>query len=82
DQSIDVGFDEFMADDLAMVARIYDLAGQPFDEGARTAIQAYLVDHPRGRHGGVRYDAAAVGLDRDELDAGFADYRARFADLL
>ena len=35
DQTIDVHFDEFMADDLAMVARVYDLAGQPLDARAR-----------------------------------------------
>ena len=81
-QTIDVGFDEFMADDVAMVQRVYALAGQPFDDRARSAIQDYMASHPRGRHGGVRYDPAAVGLDRDELDAGFTAYRERFADLL
>jgi len=81
-QTIDVGFDAFMADDLAMVGRIYELAGQRLDDRAREAIETYLADHPRGRHGGVRYDPAAVGLDLDELAAGFRAYRARFADLL
>ena len=52
DQSIDVRFDEFMADDVAMVERIYALAGQPFDDGARAAMDAFMVEHPRGRHGG------------------------------
>ena len=37
-QTIDVRFDEFMADDLAMVKRIYDLAGQPFTDDARRGI--------------------------------------------
>ncbi len=81
-QTIDVGFDEFMADDVAMVERVYALAGQPFDDRARSAIEDYMASHPRGRHGGVRYDPAAVGLDRAELDAGFTAYRERFADLL
>jgi hypothetical protein len=45
-------------------------------------MQAYLADHPRGRHGGVTYDAEAVGLDRAEMEAGFTAYRERFADLL
>jgi hypothetical protein len=82
DQTIDVGFTEFMADDVAMVERVYALADQPFDDRARTAMQAYMADHPRGRHGGVRYDAAAVGLDLAELDAGFTAYRERFAALI
>jgi hypothetical protein len=81
-QSIDVGFSAFMADDVAMVEGIYALAGQPFDDRAREAVEAYMAEHPRGRHGGVRYDPAAVGLDVDELDAGFSAYRERFADYL
>ena len=36
DRTIDVHFDEFMADDLAMVARVYDLAGQPLDDAPWT----------------------------------------------
>ena len=48
DRSIDVRFDEFMADDLAMVERIYEVAGQPFTPEARAAMQAFMVDHPRG----------------------------------
>jgi hypothetical protein len=81
-QTVDVGFDEFMADDVAMVERIYALAGQPFDDRARSAMQAYMTVHPRGRHGGVRYDAAAVGLDRADLDASFTAYSERFAALI
>ena len=56
DQTIDVHFDEFMADDLAMVARVYDLAGQPLDERARASMAAFMAEHPRGqlRHRRVR----------------------------
>ena len=36
ERTIDVRFDEFMADDVAMVERIYDVADQPFTRrGAR-----------------------------------------------
>jgi hypothetical protein len=65
-----------------MVERVYELAGQPFDDEARSAMESYMATHPRGRHGGVRYDPEAVGLDRGELDAGFTEYRRRFADLI
>jgi hypothetical protein len=34
DQTLDMHFDAFMNDDVAMVRRIYDLAGQPFTEDA------------------------------------------------
>ena len=37
-----------------------------------------MASHPRGRHGGVRYDMAAVGLDAAERQAALAFYSARF----
>ena len=77
-QTIDVGFDEFMADDRAMVERIYTLADQPWDDRARAAVDAYQATHPRGRHGGVRYDFAVLGLDRSELEQSLAFYTTRF----
>ena len=78
DQSIDVRFDEFMADDIAMVDRIYQLAGQPMNASVRAAMEAFMTEHPRGRYGAVRYDLAALGLDRGELRNTFAAYSDRF----
>ena len=48
DRTIDVRFDEFMADDLAMVGRVYDLAGQPLDERA-TSIHGLVHGGPPPR---------------------------------
>ena len=78
DQTIDVRFHEFMADDMAMVERVYDLAGQPLDDRARQAMSTFLVDHPRGRHGTVVYDLEALGLDRDERRRALQFYVDRF----
>ena len=78
DQSIDVRFDEFMGDDIAMVERIYQLAGQPMNSGVRSAMQAFMAEHPRGRFGTVRYDLAPLGLDHSELRKTFASYSERF----
>ena len=77
-QSIDVRFDEFMADDVAMVERIYDLAGQPFTTGTRAAMDAFMVEHPRGRHGAVLYDPDQLGIDVDERRRTLAFYSERF----
>jgi hypothetical protein len=77
-QSIDVRFHEFMADDVAMVERIYDLAGQPMTADARSAMNAFMAEHPRGRHGGVVYDLADFGLDADERYRALAFYIDRF----
>jgi hypothetical protein len=77
-QSIDVHFDEFMADDVAMVERIYDLAGQPMTDGARASMQAFMDDHPRGKFGGIVYDLADFGLDPSERRDALRFYTNRF----
>ncbi|MDA8047829.1 MAG: sulfotransferase [Actinomycetota bacterium] len=78
DRSIDVRFPEFMADDMAMVGRIYDLAGQTLTDGSRAAMEKFMLDHPRGRHGTVVYDMAQLGLDRDERRRALRFYTDRF----
>jgi hypothetical protein len=77
-QSMDVRFHEFMADDVAMVERIYDLAGHPMTDGARAAMARFVAEHPRGRHGTVVYDLAALGLDASERRRALAFYTERF----
>lgn len=78
DRTIDVRFDEFMADDVAMIERIYDVADQPFDDGVRAAFGGYMANHPRGRHGIVLYDPDQLGLDLEERERALRFYRDRF----
>ncbi|OLO99894.1 sulfotransferase family protein [Mycolicibacterium porcinum] len=77
-QSIDVRFDDFMADERGTLADIYRLADQPFGDDVRTAMTDFLTEHPRGRYGGVIYDAADLHLDPAALAERFRDYRERF----
>jgi hypothetical protein len=77
-RSIDVRFDEFMADDIGMVRRIYDIAGQPMTADALAGMRAFMDAHPRGRHGTVVYDMDTLGLDRDERRAALKFYVDRF----
>ena len=78
DRTIDVRFDQFMADDLAMVARVDNLAGQPLEERSRKAMASFMAAHPRGRHGGVTYDVAEFGLDSAERRRALSFYTDRF----
>jgi hypothetical protein len=55
-RSIDVLFHEYMADELATVERIYEVADLVMTDAARAQIAAYLRDHPRGKEGQVVYD--------------------------
>lgn len=77
-QSIDIGFDEFMADEKATIQAIYEHAGQPFDSGVQAAMHRFLAEHPRGRYGGVIYDPEALGLDVGEVAERFRAYSERF----
>ncbi|MDF3341789.1 sulfotransferase [Mycolicibacterium septicum] len=78
EQSIDVRFDDFMADERATLADIYRLADQPFGDDVRAAMSDFLTEHPRGRYGGVIYDAANLNLDPAALAERYRDYRERF----
>ncbi|KHO21611.1 sulfotransferase family protein [Mycolicibacterium setense] len=77
-QSIDVRFDDFMADERGTLAGIYRLADQPFGDDVRAAMTDFLTEHPRGRYGGVIYDAANLQLDPAALAERFRGYRERF----
>src|SRR5262249_47896867 len=78
DQSIDVHFDEFMADDVAMVERIYGLAGQPMTDTTRAAMQSFMEDHPRGKLAGIVDDLAGFGSDAGERRDALRFYTDRF----
>ena len=79
ERTIDVLFNEFMADDVAMVQRIYDVADQPFTQEVRSAMDAFMVEHPRGRHGGVLYDLEGdFGVDPTKIRQAMRAYTDRF----
>jgi hypothetical protein len=77
-QILDVRFDEFMADELGTVERVYAFAGQPFDDTARRATAAYLDAHRPGRHGTVVYRLDDFLLDADERRDALRFYQERF----
>ena len=78
DQSVDVLFHEFMADDVATVKRIYEVADQPFTPEVQAAMDAFVANHPRGRHGRVVYSFDEFGLDPVQLRKVFSAYVDRF----
>ncbi|BBX98794.1 hypothetical protein AWC15_09120 [Mycobacterium lacus] len=78
DRSIDVRFDDFMANEFGVAERVYALAGEPFTEAVRTATADYLSGHRRGRLGSVETSCAMFGLTEGNLRARFAPYVERF----
>lgn len=78
-QSIDVLFHEFMADDVAMVGRIYAQAGLPMTREARASLDAFMAENPRGKHGQVVYDLEKdFGVDPADVRRRFDFYFERF----
>src|SRR6516162_4747961 len=77
-RSVDIRFDDFMANELGVAEHVYALAGEPFTEEARTAIAGYLAGHQRGRLGNVETSWEMFGLTEEGLRARFAPYVERF----
>lgn len=76
---IDVGHDDFVADPMAVVGRIYDHFHLPLDAAARAAMASHADANPKGKHGKHEYGLEEYGLDPDRVRARFADYVDRFA---
>lgn len=79
EKSIDVLFHEFMADDLAMVEKIYRKAGLKMTDIARNELTEFINNHPRGKYGQVIYDLQAdFGVEPEALRRRFDFYFERF----
>src|SRR5688572_12917717 len=78
DRSVDVRFDDFMADDVATVERIYEWCGQPFTDDVRSAMDRFMDEHPRGKWGSVEYHLEDFSLDRAERRDALRFYSERF----
>jgi hypothetical protein len=75
DQSLDVLFHEYMADQEAVMRRVYRMAELPLTAGAEQALLAYLAENPRHQHGKVAYDLKGdFGVDPEALRERFAFY--------
>lgn len=78
-RALDVRFDEYMADQLGTIERVYALADLELTAQARTQVEGYLAANPRGKHGQVIYDLAGdFGVDVPALRERFAFYTERF----
>lgn len=78
-RTVDVFFDEYMADEMATVERVYDAAGIELTEHARSEIEAYRTAHPRGKDGRVVYDLRRdFATTPEEVRSRFGEYLDRF----
>jgi hypothetical protein len=78
-QSIDVRFNEYMADQEGTLRKIYQMADLPLTQNAETALLNYLTENPRHKHGRVIYDLeGAFQVNVNELRERFDFYYEHF----
>lgn len=77
-QVIDVRFHEYMTDQITMVKRVYQFAEQPFSDETAKALQCFIDNNPKGKHGTVRYRLEDFGIDADERREALRFYQERF----
>lgn len=78
DRSIDIRFDDFMADDLGTAESVFAIAEEQLSDTERSAMVDYLSGHQRGRLGRVETSCEMFGLDPTDLTRRFAPYVQRF----
>jgi hypothetical protein len=75
---IDVHYHDLMADQVGTVAAILDFAGAPFSDGSRAAVEAFIRENAKDRHGAHSYTPEEFGLDAQRLRRRFGWYIDRF----
>lgn len=75
---VDVRYEDTVADPVGTVRRVYEHFDLDLTPAVETGVRDYLAANPRDKHGSHSYTLEEFGLDRDEVDAAFATYRARF----
>jgi hypothetical protein len=75
---VDVAHDDFVADSLGVVERIYEHFGTAMPDEARTALTAHVDANPKGKHGKHEYDLGSFGLTIEDVRSRFAPYIDRF----
>lgn len=79
DQSLDIYFDAYMADQESVMRRVYGLSGLELTPEAEAVLLAYLNENPRNKHGKIHYDLERYfGVDPLELQKRFSFYYDRF----
>ena len=74
----DVYFNDFMADPVGEVGRIYARFDQPFPDHVRSALDAWKDANPPGRFGTHDYERSDFGVPPAMVHERFAQYIARF----
>jgi len=75
---IDLQFNDFIADGVGTVKRIYQHFQMPMSAAVEQSFQRYADAHPMGKHGKHDYRLEEYGLSEQQIRARFAFYIERF----
>ena len=75
---VDVDYRQLIENPTGVVQSVYTAAGMEFPDSVRTEIADWSAKNPKGKRGVNSYNLEDYGLDRDAVEAGFADYRSAF----
>jgi hypothetical protein len=74
----DVQYADVMRDPIGEVERIYAYSGEEMTDEARAAMDKYMADNPKGKHGKHEYSLEEYGLSREGVHERFAGYIERY----
>ena len=78
-RTVDVYFQELMANPMKIIEEIYSKAHLPLTEDVRALMSGFLKENPRGKHGQIVYNLRRdFGLTADEIRKTFQFYFERF----
>jgi len=74
----DMHFSDFVADQFAVVRRIYEAFDLPMTVLGAARMQAFIADNPKGKHGIHRYAPEEFGVEPSAVRRAFRNYIERF----
>lgn len=77
-QFLDIFHDDFVRDPWPAVEAIYRARGTPLAAHARSAMHAWLAQHPQGKHGRHEYRLDDYGISRADVAGLFETYMQRY----
>ncbi|MAG34488.1 MAG: sulfotransferase family protein [Deltaproteobacteria bacterium] len=74
----DMHFQDFVADQFAVVEKIYQAFDIPMSDDAAIRMRAFIADNPKGKHGIHRYTPEEYGVEPNAIRESFRPYMERF----
>lgn len=74
DQIVDVQFEAFQSNQMAVVDSIYERFGWDLHPEDRQKMQRFLREQPHGKHGVHEYSLEEFGITEEQVNTDFADY--------